>query len=920
MLTEADVRVRKIDEQLARAGWSEERATLAKEFFLKGTLAPKQVRELPGSYESGDERLDYLLFGSDGKPLAVVEAKRNGRDPLEGKRQAEDYADHIFARYHVRPFIFLSNGDVHLFYDRERGYPPREVSDFFTREDLERLVFQRLYAKPLDKVKINLAIAGKGDRLYQREAIEHITAAMERRERKFLLVMATGTGKTRTIIGLVDLLLRARWVQRVLFLADRRALVRQAQGEFTTHLPFTHRTRIEGGEIDHDASIHLATYPSMMQVYKQLSPGYYDLVIADESHRSIYNFYKGIFDHFDAMQLGLTATPTDYIDHNTYQLFRCADGMPTYHYPYETAVKDHVLVSFKTLASQTTFQVDGIKAENLSPELQRSLEQQHINLEDVDFEGSDLERRVTNTGTTDALVREFMEKSRKDASGTLPAKSIIFAISHHHALEIQRSFYRLYPDKPWLAEVIDSRMERAEKLLDDFKYKDTPRVAISVDMLDTGIDVPAIQNLVFAKPVFSLIKFWQMIGRGTRRWTDALTGTEKESFLIIDHWRNFDFFQINPEGETPSLTTPLPVSLFRLRLEKLALFLRLEKHEAAAQTVEQLQHMLALLPHDNPDIHPHQTELDRLASTRAWENLTEQMEHLQKTIAPLLRFLPDVNLLSVTFEIETEQLALALLEQKPERAAKVREHILHTLSLLPTGLPQVQERQADLRLMTSDGFWTNLTYERILDLQTTWKDLVRFRQRQHKTMLTLHLPDSISSRRWIVYGPSGEGAFVDHYRGQVETYIKELADEYPPLYKVKHASTEETPSLATMQMIADTLNRPDLFITEAILRQIYERSDVGLLDFLRHILGTQPLQGREERVKAAFDAFLTKNPNYTVTQANFLRAICSFALRTSRLQPEDLEHQPFSRIGSVHRLFTREEVETIITFTNQQVA
>src|SRR5439155_13184278 len=276
-----------------------------------------------------------------------------------------------------------------------------------------------------------------------------------------------------------------------------------------------------------------------MTIYQQLSPGYYDLIIADESHRSIYGneSYGGIFDRFDAMLLGLTATPTDFLDHNTFQLFECADDSPTFFYGYDEAVRDKYLVPYRPVhVARTTFQIEGLKPGELPEEVKRQLASQGIEPEQYSFEGSELERRVTITGTNDAIVREFVDHAIKDAVGTLPAKTIIFAVSHKHALELYKSFNRLYPDlqRQGLAKVIDSQMERAEKTLDDFKNKDFPRVAISVDMLDTGIDVPSLRNLVFAKPIFSKVKFWQMLGRGTRTWTDPVSGQKKADFLVID--------------------------------------------------------------------------------------------------------------------------------------------------------------------------------------------------------------------------------------------------------------------------------------------------------------------------------------------------------------------------------------------------
>ncbi|MGE0673349.1 MAG: DEAD/DEAH box helicase family protein [Methylibium sp.] len=349
---EATTRAQLVDAQLAHAGWNKSRRSLIEEFVLS-------AQENEAGYNA-QQFADYVLLGSDGKPLAVVEAKRTSRDELAGKRQAADYADLIKAKFGQDPFIFLTNGKEIQFWDRER-YAPRKVSGFYTRDDLERLHHQRKFAQPLQGVAINADIAGRD---YQNEAIRRVTEGVDAAKRKFLLVMATGTGKTRTTIALVDTLLRAKRVQRVLFLADRRELVRQAMSEFKSHLPNESLARIEAGETS-GARIQFSTYPSMMQVYSRLSVGYYDLIVADESHRSIYQRYKAVFDHFDSIQLGLTATPTDYIDHNTFELFDCGDGAPSYYYSYEQAIADQNLVNYRVLDAQTNFQLKGIQGDVL---------------------------------------------------------------------------------------------------------------------------------------------------------------------------------------------------------------------------------------------------------------------------------------------------------------------------------------------------------------------------------------------------------------------------------------------------------------------------------------------------------------------------------------------------------------------------
>src|SRR6185369_7072658 len=723
MRPERQTRQEKIDLQLARAGWSVANLRLVEEFRIK-TDAPRAAGELP----------DYVLLDSLGQPLAIVETKRSSRDPLEGERQAADYAETLGAMHSTNPFVFLANGDEIWFWHRSR-YPPRKVSGFFSEDDLVRLAhFDRFgnaltTAMPLERII---------DRAYQIEVVKTIAARIEAAQRRFLLVLATGTGKTRVAVALVEMLQRYERIQRVLFLADRRELVKQALGVFKEHLPGSPRSWIEGGTIDKDAQIHLATYPGVMSLYKRLSPGYYDLIIADESHRSIYEdkSYGGIFDHFDAMLLGLTATPTDFLDHNTFKLFDCPDGLPTFYYGYDEAVRDKHLVPYRPVhLARTRFQIEGLVGPGHLPDaLKEQVRSQGLDPDQYSFEGSDLERKVTSTGTNDAIVHELMEHVIKDAAGTLPAKTIVFAVSHRHALEIFKSFNRLHPDLQGrgLAKVIDSHMERAEKTLDDFKNKSFPRVAISVDMLDTGIDVPSVRNLVFAKPSFSKVNFWQMLGRGTRIWTDPLSGQKKADFLVIDHWENFDYFQVNQDGRAAAVSEPLPSHLFRLRLEKLQILSGRQDATSVADTIRQLRELIGTLPSENVNVAPHAEEIRTLASSNEPRLILteERVVHLSRTIAPLLRFSAAGTYPELQFENQTEQLALAHLRADADAIESLRERIVEQLSLLPTSIPEIRLHLDALAAARTDAFWSNLSCPRILQLQETFAPLMRFRNRR----------------------------------------------------------------------------------------------------------------------------------------------------------------------------------------------
>lgn len=900
---EAQTRAEVIDTQLARAGWARNRRTVLEEFLLT-TGEPEKAY-------GRDQFADYVLLGSDGKPLAVVEAKRSSRDEIAGKRQAADYADVIKAKFGQDPFIFLTNGKEIQFWDRER-YAPRKVSGFYTRDDLERLRHQCQFAQPLESVTINADIAGRD---YQNEAIRRVTEGVGAAKRKFLLVMATGTGKTRTTIALVDTLLRAKRVQRVLFLADRRELVRQAMSEFKSHLPNESLARIESGETS-GARIQFSTYPSMMQVYSRLSVGYYDLIVADESHRSIYQRYKAVFDHFDAIQLGLTATPTDYIDHNTFELFDCGDGAPSYYYSYEQAIADKNLVNYRVLDAQTNFQLKGIQGDALPQPLQQMARDQGVELDELTFDGTDIEKGVINQGTNDDMVREFMDKSRKDIRG-LPHKSIVFAVSHAHAKRLYESFNRLYPElqRQGMAEIIDSHMERADSTLDDFKFRTMPRVAISVDMLDTGVDVPAIQNLVFAKPVFSKVKFWQMIGRGTRLHIDKATGETKKDFLIIDHWKNFAYFKLKPDGEVDHPSEPLPVRLFRLRLE--AWQLLHGQHPDAQSTrdaIAELQALLQALPRQSINVRPHWDELDVLA--RQWPAPDPgTLEHLSKSIAPLMRLAPLAGLDELQFRIWCERLTVAWLKGDLDEQTKVRERIHNAVASLAENIPEVQRVAEQRAWVQSAGFWQHLDMARLATLQAVFAPLMRYRTSTTAHTVEVNLPDSITQRSWIIYGPTGEGAFAESYREQVEALVRRLADQLPELAKLKNG---EDLSQSELERISDTLNQADLFVTEDTLRKAFEAPAASLADFLRHMLceGVH-LPNREERINIAFDTFISAHGYLRANQLNFLRAVKAAVLRHGRITLAALNEPPLSRVGRVEQLFPPQDINELIALTNR---
>jgi type I restriction enzyme R subunit len=514
-MNEAQTRKEIIDKQLQEAGWNiNDQTQVISEFDIKVDL-PDGVSEPLTPYQ-GHQFSDYVLLGKNGKPLAVVEAKKASVDANIGKEQAKQYCHNIQKEHGGElTFCFYTNGHEIFFWDLG-NYPPKKVIGFPTRDDLERYEYIRRNRKPLASELINTDIAGRD---YQIQAIRSVMEAIEKKKSKFLLVMATGTGKTRTCIALVDSLMRAGWAERVLFLVDRIALRNQGLDAFKEHLPNEPRwPKVGEKSIAKDRRIYVTTYPTMLNIIRDeensLSPHFFDLIVVDESHRSIYNTYQEVLDYFNTITLGLTATPTDVIDHNTFKLFECEDGLPTFAYSYEEAVNNipPYLSNFQVMKIKTKFQEEGISKRTISLEDQKRLILEGKEIDEINYEGTELEKNVINKGTNALIVKEFMEESIKDPNGVLPGKTIFFCATIAHARRIEQIFDSLYPEyNGELAKVLvsdDPRVYGKGGLLDQFTHNDMPRVAISVDMLDTGIDVRELVNLVFAKPVYSYTKFW----------------------------------------------------------------------------------------------------------------------------------------------------------------------------------------------------------------------------------------------------------------------------------------------------------------------------------------------------------------------------------------------------------------------------
>ncbi|QQG65451.1 type I restriction endonuclease subunit R [Desulfobulbus oligotrophicus] len=933
--SEAQTRSELIDWQLAQAGWDVTNPTLViQEFDILVAAPALTTAESPSPY-AGHQFSDYVLLGKNGKPLAVVEAKKTSKDPALGREQAKQYCYNIQKQLGGElPFCFYTNGHEHYFWDLG-NYPPRKIVGFPTRDDLERFQYIRRNRKPLTQELINTAIAGRD---YQIRAIRAVLEGIEQKRRDFLLVMATGTGKTRTSIALVDALMRAGHAEKTLFLVDRIALREQALAAFKEHLPHEPRWPNVGEKlIAKDRRIYVSTYPTMLNIIRdesqQLSPHFFDFIVIDESHRSIYNTYGEVLDYFKTITLGLTATPTDIIDHNTFQLFHCEDGLPTFAYTFEEAVNNlpPYLCSFQVMKIQTRFQMEGISKRTISLEDQKKLLLEGKEIEEINFEGSQLEKQVINKGTNTLIVKEFMEECIKDDSGVLPGKTIFFCSSMAHARRMEEIFDKLFPQyKGELAKVLvsdDPRVYGKGGLLDQFTNNDMPRIAISVDMLDTGIDVREIVNLVFAKPVYSYTKFWQMIGRGTRLLESGKPKpwcTEKDVFLILDCWDNFEYFKLQPKGKELKPQLPLPVRLVGLRLDKIEKAIDLAQTQIAECEITKVRRQISRLPQSSVIIKEAAAVLAQLDEKNFWITLNHQrLEFLRTEIKPLFRTVSEADFKAMRFERDLLEYSLARLSKEKEKAATLKDGIVEQISELPLAISFVQAEEELIRTAQSNHYWAKTDANELEDaldeLNSRLGPLMKFRERIGPGPMHLDLQDAIHCKEMVEFGPQHESVSISRYREMVETMIAELTTRNPILQKIKNG---EEVSSGEAAALAELLHAEHPHITEDLLRRVYNIRKAHFIQFIRHILGIEILKSFPETVSETFDQFIRQHTNLSSRQLEFLNLLKGFIIEREKVEKKDLINAPFTVIHpqGIRGVFSPAEINEIVQLTERLAA
>lgn len=886
----SEYRTRKIyiDTMLMDAGWTE----------WKNWINEVELPGMPNKSEVG--YADYVLYDDAHRPLAVIEAKRTCVDVAKGRQQAKLYADILEKQYGRRPVIFLTNGfDTRI---DDGQYPERRVSMIYSKRDLGKWFNLQSMKTSLKHITVDKNIAG---RYYQEGAVKAVCDSFgNKNRRKALLVMATGSGKTRTVISLCDVLLQHGWVKNILFLADRNSLVTQAKRSFVNLLPDLSVTNLCEEKDNYQAHCVFSTYQTMMNCIdsvkdeegKLFTCGHFDLVICDEAHRSIYNKYKDIFTYFDAPLVGLTATPKDEIDKNTYNTFELENGVPTYGYELAQAVKDGYLVDFLSVESSLKFIEEGIVYDELSEEDKEAYE---ATFEDENGElpekisSSALNSWLFNEDTIKKVLHILMTKGIRINYGETLGKTIIFAKNHDHAEKILEIFGKEYPNLPEYAKVIDNYMTYAQSAIDEFSEPNKlPQIAISVDMLDTGIDVPEVLNLVFFKKVMSKAKFWQMIGRGTRLCPGLLDGEDKQKFYIFDFCGNFEFFRMN-KGKATANMMALQGAIFNLEFQ-----ITYKLQDMEYQTERLIAYRNALIQHmsekvqelnrENFAVRQHLKYVDLYSNQSNYQTLSyEDTLLVREELAPLI--LPDGDEASaVRFDALMYGIELAYLIRK--KYGKARSDLLKKVSAISTvaNIPEIMVQAELINQILHTDYLERAGINEFEHIRESLRDLMKYLSKK-KVRYDTNFEDDILSIEWKE--SELENDDLKNYKAKAEYYVRQHQDDLV-IAKLKKNKPMTQDDIKTLEKILwSDLGTKDEY--EA------EYGDKPLGEFVREIVGLDMNAAKE-----AFSEYLNE-ANLDSRQIYFVNQIVEYIVHNGLMKDLSvLQESPFTDQGSVVDIFT----------------
>jgi type I restriction enzyme R subunit len=878
-----------IDRQLIKAGWD---VNDPRNVGIEIKVASQPTT-------SGIGYVDYVLWDDDGKPLAVVEAKRAREQMQQGREQALYYAKGLAKQFNCQqPIVFYTNGYEICIWDEKQYNTYRQVYGFYTKDSLKTLHFQAQHKDPQPELlNPDLTIADRG---YQLAAIKSVAKTFQEQRRKALIVQATGTGKTRVCIAITELLLKARWAKRVLFLCDRKELRRQADEAFKNFLPQEPRCVVgEKNQIDKSARIFVSTYPAMLNRFAQLDIGFFDLIIADESHRSIYNRYRDIFDYFDALQLGLTATPVKFIARNTFDLFGRENGDPTYSYDLAEAIahQPRYLNPFKVKDFTTEFLRDGIHYNQLSPAQQQQLEDdlgQDV-AKNTTIKGKDIGRKLFSESTDKIILENLVNNGIKDATGSLVGKTIIFAQNQKHAEQLERLFSQdLYPQYGTkVCKVIHNKVDRPEARIDEFKKEGSDfRIAISVDMLDTGIDVPEVVNLVFARPVKSWVKFWQMIGRGTRLCPNLFgAGKDKTEFLIFDHYGNFQYFEEEYQEAELSQSHSLLQTLFEARLALAKAAYSHSNINAFELATSLLKADVCQLPQEAISVRRQLRNVVELCETDLILELSPATLHLlESKISPLMasRTLKDKD--ASTFDRLIAKLQQAWVTGGSD-FEDYKEELLNLVSNLAVTINEVRAKKTAIAQVQSQDYWQTVSIAVLERTRVDLRGIMKFKKPRPAGFGIAAITSAAEDRtkietilRTVVIGDNNEAMA---YRARVKQILLTMLTHNPVLQKLYQNKTITDAELHTLTSTI-LAQHPGVDVT--VLNQFYGRTSRELMDTLRDLIGLDP-----NLVSQHLENFI-KSHNLSYLQIQYINQLSTFISQNGRIQLQTLYEDPFARL------------------------
>mgnify|MGYP004693397239 FL=1 len=910
-ISEYETRKKYIDLELKLAGWDFD-TNITEELKLTG---------MPNNKNEG--YADYVLFGKNGLPLAVVEAKRTSVDPRVGQNQAKLYADCIENEYHQRPVIYYTNGFEIYMWD-DKNYPQRKVSGFYTQDELQLLVNRRTSKQNLEHVYVQDKIT---NREYQLEAIKSVCETFDEGHRKALIVMATGTGKTRTAISIVDVLSDKEWVKNVLFLADRTVLVKQAKNNFTKLLPnMSTCNLLSTTDNPEDSRIVFSTYQTMINAIdntknksgnKLFTPGHFDLIIVDEAHRSIYKKYQAIFEYFDGLVVGLTATPRNDVDRNTYRFFEIENDVPTFAYEYEKAVKEGYLVDYHTIKTSTDFMDRGIKYSELSNEEKEKYEDTFADDEDnipEEIDASAMNSWLFNRDTIKKLLELLMDKGLKVKGGDELGKTIIFARNHKHAQKIVDTFNELYPEyRGEFAKLVDNQVKYNETIIDEFSTKEKwPQIAVSVDMLDTGVDVPEILNLVFFKPVKSKIKFWQMIGRGTRLCKDLFgAGLDKKEFYIFDYCKNFEFFSVNPKGIETNNVISLTERIYGYKLD-LIVELQNMKYQSDEKYCEYRKTLIKEFIEEIKNLNKdsfmvknkiHYIELYSKEKTWVYISTIDLMD-IKENLIPLFTSIDD-NEDAKRFDNLMYQLQVKRIRQdKTSRCEGLIVDTVTELEKLGT-VPQIREKQDLILKVAETDYIKEADFWAIEEIRIELRNLIQFIDPYNRPPVYIDIEDTLNDiDEEYVYVSTGNN--FTNYRRKVEKFLTGNLENVI-IWKIRHniRLTEQDKENLEKILFEDLGNNKEYAETFG---------DTNVIKAVRNIVGLD-----KSVVGDIFYKYINDN-RLNMKQIQFVKLLIDYVIKNGTIDMQKLTEQPFKNVGEVYDLFgnnidlfkeIREDIENI---------